>query len=118
MQSPDAGSTAQPTTHFMNSLGLDGGWPFGGLLDWCTARANAALHSGIVTEKDEQGRLLVLKADGATHAIEPDHAPPIFGVDGYRRSLDDLRIGDCVEISQEKCGAAYLVTEVRLLWPR
>jgi hypothetical protein len=118
MHTPDAGSTAQPTRHFMNSLGLDGGWPFGGLVDWWTTPRDTALHSGVITEKDEEGRLLVRKADGAIHAIEPDHAPPIFGVDGYRRSLGDLRIGDCVEISQEKRGATYFVTEVRLLWPR
>ena len=118
MPSPAVGITAEPSRHFMLSLALDGGWPFGGLLDWCTTRANGALHSGVITEKDEQGRLLVLKADGATHAIEPDHAPSIFGVDGYRRSLGDLRIGDCVEISQEKQGGVYFVTEVRLLWPR
>jgi len=99
----------------MNRSVLDSGWPFGGLLRWYATHVDAALHSGVVTENDGRGRFLVRKPDGAIDAIESDSATCVFGVDGYRLPLSELRIGDIVEVLREKRGSAFATTEMHLL---
>src|SRR5713101_6972506 len=120
MRSRDATPSGRATSvnlgrQVMNGSVLDSGWPFGGLLRWTATHVDTALHSGVVTENDGRGRLLVQKPDGAIDAIEPDSATSVFGVDGYRLSLGELRIGDIVEVLREKRGSVFVTTEMYLL---
>ena len=101
----------------MNSSVLHAGWPFAWLRLWQSADGEAAPESGVVTEKEGRSRLIVDKTDGSTDVIELDSATPIYGVDGYPLTLDDLRVGDVVEILQEKRGVAFVTTGIHIVRP-
>jgi len=101
----------------MNSSVLAAGWPFAWFLPWHATHADAAPPSGVVTENDRRGRLLVGKPDGTTDVIELDSATPVFGVDGYPVALGDLRVGDVVAVLQERRGLTFVTTGIHLVQP-
>lgn len=84
----------------MNVSALVGGWPFAVLLTLYARCADRAPLCGIVIRKDDRSKLFVLEQDGIAYAIQIDAATTICGVDGYPFSIDDIRVGDHVEVVQ------------------
>ena len=74
-------------------------------------------RSGIVTENDGRKGKLVLETGDPAGLIEIDEATTLYGVDGYPISLAQLRVGDLVELVQEKRGPELVTTEIRVMWP-
>ena len=101
----------------MNISVLNAGWPVAWFLLWHAAHAEAASQSGVVTEIDLRGRLLVRKPDGTTDVIELDSATSVYGVDGYPFAPADLRVGDAVAIIQEWQGLVCMTTGIHLERP-
>ena len=101
----------------MNSSVLGAGWPFAWLRLWQASDGEAAPENGVVTENEGRSRLVVDKTDGSTDEIELDSATAIYGVDGYPLTLGDLRVGDVVEILQEKRGLAFVTTGIHIVRP-
>ncbi len=84
----------------MNVSAFVAGWPFAALLTLCARCADRAPLCGIVKRKDERSALLVLEQDGIAYPIQLDVAITICGVDGYPVSLDNVQVGDHVEVVQ------------------
>jgi hypothetical protein len=105
----------------MNCRVLAAGWPFAGLLALSARRVDpeacAMSRSGVVTENDGRKGRLVLEPGDAAGLVEIDEATTtLYGVDGYPISLAQLRVGDLVELVQEKRGPELVRTEIRLMW--
>lgn len=84
----------------MNASALVAGWPFAVLLMLYARDADRAPHCGIVIRKDDRSELFVLERDGIAYPIQINVATTICGVDGYPVSLDDIHVGDHVEVVQ------------------
>ena len=84
----------------MNVRVLVAGWPFAVLLKLYVGCADRAPLCGIVIRKNDRSRLFVLERDGIGYPIQIDVATVICGVDGYPVSLDDIHVGDRVEVVQ------------------
>jgi len=84
----------------MNVSALVAGWPFAVLLMLYARSADQAPHCGIVTRKDDRSKLFVLERDGIAYPMQIDVATTICGVDGYPVSLDDVHVGDHVQVVQ------------------
>jgi hypothetical protein len=84
----------------MNIGALLAGWPFAILLLLYGRRASQAPLCGIVREKDHRSKALVLERDGLAYPVQINVTTMMCGVDGYPVSLDDIFVGDHVEIVQ------------------
>ena len=84
----------------MNVSALAAGWPFA-ILPMLYARCDdRAPLCGMVIEKDNRSKALVLERDGIVYPVQIDVATTICGVDGYPVSIDNIHAGDRVEIVQ------------------
>jgi hypothetical protein len=104
----------------MNGRVLAAGWPFAGLLALDAGRAEvsgAAPVRGLIVENDNQGGILVLESDEVTGPLTTDAATGFYGVDGYPITRRDIYLGDMVEAVQEKNGAKWVTTKIRVLGP-
>ena len=84
----------------MNVTALVAGWPFAILLTLYAGCADRAPLSGIVIRKDDRSKHFVLERDGIAYPMQIDVATTICGVDGYPVSLEDIYVGDHVEVVQ------------------
>lgn len=84
----------------MNVSALVAGWPFAVVLMLYGRHADRAPICGIVMRKDDRSELLVLERDGIAYPMQMSAATTICGVDGYPVSLDDIHVGDYVEVIQ------------------
>jgi len=84
----------------MNVSALVAGWPFAVLLMLSARCANSTPLCGIVIAKDDRSKLFVLERDGIAYPIQIDVATMVCGVDGYPLFLEDVRVGDHVQIVQ------------------
>ena len=97
---------------------LAAGWPFAGLLALDAGRtgvSDAAPVRGLIVENDNQAGILVLESDELTGPLTTDAATGLYGVDGYPIARGDIHAGDTVETVQEKAGAEWVTTTVRVL---
>ncbi len=97
---------------------LAAGWPFAGLLALDAGRAEvsgAARVCGFIVENDDEGGILVLEAGDVTRPLGTDAATGFYGMDGYPIARGDIHVGDSVETVQEKAGAEWVATTVRVL---
>ena len=97
---------------------LAAGWPFAGLLALDAGRAEvsgAARVGGLIVENDGQGGILVLDSGDVTGPLATVAATGFYGVDGYPIARGDIHAGDTVETVQEKAGAEWVTTTVRVL---
>lgn len=101
----------------MNISVLSAGWPFAWLLSWHATQAEAAPQSGVVTENDPRGRLVVRKPDGTTDVIDLTSATSVFGVDGYPMAPGTLQIGDTVAVVRDRQGLVFGTTGIHLERP-
>jgi len=84
----------------MNVRALAAGWPFAILLMLDGRCDDRAPLCGMVIKKDQRSKDLVLERDGTVYPVRIDVATTICGVDGYPVSIDDIHVGDQVEIVQ------------------
>jgi len=84
----------------MNVSALIVGWPFAVLLTLSARCADRAQLCGIVIKKDDRSKLFVVERDGIAYPVQIDVATTICSVDGYPVSLDDIYVGDHVEVVQ------------------
>jgi hypothetical protein len=84
----------------MNVSALVAGWPFAILLMLYARCADRAPLCGIVVEKDDRSKVLILERDGIAHPVQINLATTICGMDGYPVSIDDILVGDHVEVVQ------------------
>ena len=84
----------------MNVSALAAGWPFAILLMLYARCDDRAPFCGMVIEKDHRRKALVLERDGTVYSVLIDGATTICGVDGYPVPIDDVDVGDQVEILQ------------------
>jgi hypothetical protein len=84
----------------MNVNALAAGWPFAILLVLYARCDDRAPLCGTVIEKDHRSKALVLERDGIAYPVQIDVATTICGVDGYPVSIDDIHVGDHIEIVQ------------------
>jgi hypothetical protein len=84
----------------MNVSALAAGWPFAILLMLYPRCDNRAPLCGVVIEKDHRSKALVLERDGIVYPVQIDVATMICGVDGYPVPIDNIHVGDHVEIVQ------------------
>jgi hypothetical protein len=97
---------------------LAAGWPFAGLLALDAGRAEvcpANPVSGRIAASDERTGALILESGEVISPFAALHATRFYGVDGYPISREDIRIGDEVEIVQDRVGGEWLTTRVRVL---
>jgi hypothetical protein len=102
----------------MNRRVLAAGWPFAGLLALDAGRAGVsgtARVCGLVVENDEEGGILVLEPCDGTGRVATGAATGFYGVDDYPIAGGDIHAGDTVEAVQEKTGAGWGTTTVRVL---
>jgi hypothetical protein len=88
----------------MNVTALAAGWPFAVLLILYARCDDRAPLCGMVIDKDNRSKALVLERDGIVYSVRIDVANTICGVDGYPISMDDIRVGAYVEIVQQRHG--------------
>ena len=84
----------------MNMSALAAGWPFAILLMLYARCDDRAPLCGMVIEKDHRSKALVLERDGTAYSVLIDGGTTICGVDGYPVPIDDVDVGDQVEIAQ------------------
>jgi len=84
----------------MNVSALAAGWPFAILLMLYARCDDRSPLCGMVIEKDHRSKVLVLQRDGTVYPVRIDVATTICGMDGYPVSIDDIHVGDQVEIVQ------------------
>jgi len=84
----------------MNVTMLAAGWPFAILLMLYARCDDRAPLCGMVIEKDHRSKALVLERDGIVCPVQIDVANTVCGVDGYPISMDDIHVGDYVEVVQ------------------
>jgi hypothetical protein len=84
----------------MNVTALAAGWPFAILLMLYARCDDRAPLCGMVIETDHRSKALVLERDGFVYPVQIDVAAMIRGVDGYPVSIDEIHVGDHVEIVQ------------------
>ena len=102
----------------MKACVLAAGWPFAGLLALDTDRAEvsgAAPVQGLIVENDDQSGILVLESGEAFGPPATGATARFYGVDGYPIASGDIRVGDTVKAVQEKIGAGWVTTKVRVL---
>lgn len=102
----------------MNRRVLAAGWPFAGLLTLEPSRSTvsaSARLSGVVI--DGGSGALAIEPGDAAGTFDLDAATPLYGVDGYPISLDDLGIGDVVQVVQGLLDSRWVTTAVRVLMP-
>jgi len=97
---------------------LAAGWPFAGLLALDAGRGEvcpASAVSGLIAASDDRTGALILESGEVIGPLGTVPAARFYGVDGYPISREEVRIGDEVEIVQEKAGGEWLTTRVRVL---
>jgi hypothetical protein len=96
---------------------LAAGWPFAGLLalDAVSEEVpDAAPVQGLIVQNGEGGVLLLEPGDAVTPlAVGP--TTRFYGVDGYPIGRGDVHTGDEVEAVQQKVGAEWATTKVRVV---
>lgn len=90
----------RPPSLVMNVSALVAGWPFAVLLMLYARGADWAPLCGIVIEKDDRNKVLVLERDGIACPMQINAETTIYGVDGYPVSIDDVHVGGQVEVVQ------------------
>jgi len=84
----------------MNVGVLLAGWPFATLLVFYGQYAGHAPLCGVVRGKDHRSKALVLERDGKAYSVQIKLTTRICGVDGYPVCIDEILVGDHVEVVQ------------------
>ena len=94
---------------------LVAGWPFAGLLMLDARRVDGSIRSGVVTDRGDDMRLLLLEPGAPPEAIKIGVATALFGIDGYPISQDTINVGDRAEVVVENCGSGWTSIAIQLL---